>query len=186
MKKLIVAALAAVAMVGAANAANLKWSWSGEFKDAKGNALDTSKYTAYLYRTSDQMKPTAPEAGNRFKIPQGLTYVESSGWDSDNSRFGDFEAHASEFNASYKGWMIVLAESTVSRAALESGVECYAAVITGNTKYKPAAGGLMELTDTNGGQLAWYGDPEPTPEPTSAVLMLLGVAGLALKRRQRG
>jgi len=31
---------------------------------------------------------------------------------------------------------------------------------------------------------AWTKGPDPTPEPTSAMLMLLGVAGLALKRKR--
>jgi len=37
------------------------------------------------------------------------------------------------------------------------------------------------------GGAGWYTvgtEPEPTPEPTSALLMLLGVAGLALKRKR--
>jgi len=32
---------------------------------------------------------------------------------------------------------------------------------------------------------SWQKKPEPTPEPTSALLMLVGVAGLALRRKQK-
>jgi len=32
---------------------------------------------------------------------------------------------------------------------------------------------------------AWTKGPDPTPEPTSAMLMLLGVAGLCLRRKQK-
>jgi len=180
MKKLIVMAAVVCAAV-AAQAVNLTWSWSGTFTDAKGDALDARQYKAYLYKTSTFQEPTAPETGNPFKIPEGMTYVASSGWDDSNNRFGDMRSQASDFATQQRGWMIVLVDDIVTQDELESGVECYAAVITGNRAFTST---LMSISNTSGGQLAWYGMGEPTPEPTSGLLVLIGMGALALKRKR--
>lgn len=38
--------------------------------------------------------------------------------------------------------------------------------------------------DAGGTATTWIAAAEPTPEPTSGLLLLLGVAGLALKRKR--
>jgi len=58
-------------------------------------------------------------------------------------------------------------------------------LIYGDTE--PPTGSSFESLDTDAitGQWHTFQDTPQTPEPTSAMLMLLGVAGLALRRKQK-
>ena len=68
----------------------------------------------------------------------------------------------------------------------------YSATFVDQRKINPSVGGSAYLqdNDTTSSYVGsgWYAistSPEPTPEPTSGLLLLLGVAGLALRRKQK-
>ena len=83
-----------------------------------------------------------------------------------------------------------------------TGKPFYAVVVDASGKGYYTMAGTAEIYDTNptpvkgevnmatliasGNYTAWAGGPgpEPVPEPTSGLLLLLGVAGLALKRKR--
>ena len=90
----------------------------------------------------------------------------------------------------------------ISAADIGTGKTFYAVVVDASGKGYYTMNGTAEVYDNNpspvkgelnmatliasGNYTAWAGGPgpEPIPEPTSGLLLLLGVAGLALKRKQ--
>jgi len=183
MKKLIVMAAVVCAAV-AAQAVNLTWKWSGTFTDVEGNNLTMGDYKAYLYRGTGNNMPDATSfsSGDGLKIPKGFTFVASSEWH--DNMFGNKSQSASSFDGDNHSWAIVLVSDKITQANLEAGIECYATVITGNGTYRTSPTASMSITNMSGGQLSAYGSPEPTPEPTSGLLVLIGMGALALKRRR--
>lgn len=171
MKKLILA-VAIVCVAAVSNAAAVSWSITG-VTDSPANAkaagwvayfMDGSTYSAFSALSADQVGAYA--AAN-------YTYVATSV----NAR-GVVSAGAT--SGSYSGGDSVSAYIVIFDSSDAASAEYYA-VTALDTKTVPGSGNLQftkAMSDTAG----WT--TTAVPEPTSGLLLLLGMAGLALKRKR--
>jgi len=80
------------------------------------------------------------------------------------------------FFIEYVNWGSSPADPTVVAVGQTRSYEALADYVVTDTEWSPT---------TMATATAWHGGAHNAPEPTSAMLMLLGVAGLALRRKQR-
>ena len=175
MKKLIIA-LVAIAMGVAANAASV--TWTASVVNPNKDQTDVTKYMAYCIDTSvftapitdknykDAIAAAAYSVGlqkssstaTTGKIPTGVSFTDG---------------YAANESATYVTLIIDNALGSESGFALSAPKT---AKVTSAGKLALSFGSLSDATAAG----AWTA----TPEPTSAMLLLLGLAGLALKRKQ--
>ena len=184
MKKLMIAAaiVCAAAMSQAAT-----YDWTAKASAFAASSKDSTTYKGYLAyffdaNASDYTDITTALAGNDTSVlAEALGYgsVKSSAAisfkNSDNEAFEKIGAAGTPLTAT--GYMIVLNSTTVEGATAfvatpTKGVEISQAVETGGATFSFGSYIAPEWTAMD------------VPEPTSAMLLLLGVAGLALKRRR--
>ena len=179
MKKLMIV-LAAFTVACAANAASFVWgNASYDYTDKDGNALTTG--TAFLYLG------TVTASATGFDV-SGATLLASGGFDDTQWAYGNIDADnlsssdALANTTAGQSYTLILVDSSVS--TLEN-FEGYYAMQTGTSTENSIPG----ATVTKYAEFVSF-DPISTtsamaaPEPTSGLLMLLGMAGLALRRRR--
>ena len=189
MKKLMILA-AATAMACTVNAASYVWGFgAGDYEDANGNRDDTlgvyAGGTAFLYLGT----VTASESA--FNL-SGATYLTSAGFDADMYTYGNQNAAApstSDAVASTdagQAFSLILVEGNV--ASLD-GYEGNYVLYTGSSTRGVVPGATVTyyaefLQNDNPIAASDWATMGAVPEPTSGLLLLLGVAGLALKRKR--
>jgi len=168
MKKLLVAFVFGVAAVSA-NAAYLYW----QIIDDVDNAASASAWssggwaTAKLYSTKD--------SGNAIATATRI-YDEEEKIGGTPTQKTTIEA--SVFSGSSYSFYVELLNSKSEVVARSSQWQTYASLKDQNI--------IIEVPDLETTHATWGGGSfVAAPEPTSAMLMLLGVAGLALRRKQR-
>ncbi len=195
MKKLIIAAFA-VACAAVAQAATVQWSsgalytaasatggWSSTLvNQANPQALVTM--SVYLVSESTYTTVSAMTQENMYKwaAKQTATYTAQNKNPSTGTIIGAATVSDSTLAASTTYYSILTAEYT--DATLEKDFYMAAAVVavtpaSGQKNVQNIFGGASTLA--TGGVRDW----QPVPEPTSGLLMLLGMAGLALRRKQK-
>ena len=186
MKKLLIAA-AIVCAAAMSQAAVCNWSMSNvtAYPGAESAAagwkaylISASEYDAFSALSGDKVAgwlakqtpidTTETVAGGRGSINLGGTTGDNYGVGATESAFIVLFNNASAADATYYAYTGTKTSDPVGDggAAISLGWGDFAAETTG---WKSMAGGP---------------GPEPVPEPTSAMLLLLGVAGLALRRKQ--
>lgn len=181
MKKLIIAAAIAFAGV-AAQASTVNWGLNS------GTALDATKFasgTAYFIAVDDLARPTTltdATAGDWYKA--NIATVKSSALiTSATVADGVFykandDALASADRARQNYWLLIDNDAT-------SDADHYFAVSTLNKGVTFNSSSSISVTATwNGGTQMSTFAAASVPEPTSGLMLLLGVAGLALRRRR--
>jgi len=170
MKKLMIA-FAVAAVAAFANAAAVNWKYSGTSSE-KG-------YTVLLYTTAIESSYTSYSALTAGAV-DSATVVQA-------------QVGPTKY---YK-----IDQRTAANAGIEKGDTLYYVIVKDSdaTTYKygsvsgtdyiydpdaqESAKDPLSLNNASFGSSGTI-EPEPTPEPTSAMLLLLGVAGLALKRKR--
>ena len=161
MKKLVVMAAVVVAAV-VANAASFKWTASNIY----GSDL-TTKYTG----TISLMAYLSTGSGDDAIVATTFTPTTAGAVSktfSDDSLVG---------GSTYKFFMVI-EDGGKTFTSTEKTVAAQA------TSTQNIAFGSMASATQNASNWASSGGGEPVPEPTSGLLMLLGAAGLALRRKR--
>ena len=155
MKKLIIMAAILVAGV-AANAASFKWTASNIY-GADGATKFSGQISLMAYATADGID-TAFEAATFTPTTAGVVNTT-------------FSSDAFVANTSYDFYMVISQGDLTFTSATKTSVAQATSIPT------LGFGNMASATQTASNWVA-------VPEPTSGLLMLLGMAGLALRRRR--
>ena len=172
MKKLMIA-VAIVCAAAMSQAASLSWK---VLTDATGETVYICSTGSNFESLADIIAAEYGTAGNigttatSGRAPATWTGAEGVATGIDDGDVGTQTFYAVVVDSSGKGYYAVAGSGEVytTSSSPEVGLVDMAATIAGGN-YTPWAGGP---------------GPEPVPEPTSGLLMLVGLAGLALKRRR--
>ena len=191
MKKLIMA-LGAVAAATALNAATVQWN-SGAITLVNGSEAAKDNVTAYIWESLssdiyDQVKAGTLNVVTEFK-KSGYGALGSTVLTGNSTKRGKIEiAGAVDATTPNGVYAVMLYVDNTATGDIK---------YTANYAYSGDVGTtgvtVNELANSVGGKIgteagwanAWTATGAiPTPEPTSGLLLLLGVAGLALKRKR--
>ena len=182
MKKLVIA-FAAVALAVSAHAAKAQWAFNTYTEGANAMVLDG--YTAYLISSSvwtgDKSADMLASAWASVAIADAsYAYTELSD-DPPYTMYGNDPAYA----------------TGISDTLIGNGVDAYVVFSNGSDYYATAVTGDIVADDSfatftvfNAADIDYTLSAKQSfsassvPEPTSGLLMLIGVAGLALRRRR--
>ena len=167
MKKIMIA-LAAVAMAACVQAAAVSWT-SGAFTAGFTNP-DGGKVTTALGYTITL---------SFFSDASGETLLTTSSASTANGMTGAIAATTTGYEFSNKSTYYVQAVMENSDYIRETEILAFTMPDTGNATLNFATGDGFAVTGNQWGAYA------AVPEPTSGLLLLLGMAGLALRRKQK-
>ena len=183
MKKLIIAAFA-VAFAAATQAATVVWGGAVATPEDSMGVIGTGA-TAYLLwsstaYTADATTLSAAAVGGT--TDNGGTIVASYAIGSGDAAAGVFSADYYK-NGSVDGYYAVLINDPTASEKLSY---FYVGNLTGTTEQSATADTNVQLNPLWEGSdyLNQGGYTVAVPEPTSGILMLVGLAGLALRRRR--
>ena len=174
MKKLMLA-VAAIATTVCAQAATVKWTAANVY-EMGSTATKATGYLTYFVSSADYTLAKATADLAKEKVDFVSTYGVASAVTSGGLATQNITTTAGN-SESWTGYLVIFNAESIDKAT-------YAYITSEATKATGANGQQANLTFTSltGTQTAgnWYA----IPEPTSGLLMLLGFAGLALRRRR--
>ena len=181
MKKLIIA-ITAIACAVAVNAASVDWGFQEQALD-KNSPVDISSYTAYLFTATDwEAAVGAGVSATTFasaKSQSTSAFTKTTGgsgantwtkWATGNLTWTDDDAASGNYYVVISDGKQYAASDAIAATAYASTQEAHTASLWQIAANKPAL--------TSGSFTA------VAPEPTSGLLLRLGMAGLALKRKR--
>ena len=172
MKKLIVAA-AIVCTAAFAQAATVNWTISG-VKNSEGNA-PTAGWAVMAFYTAKDAGSAAIVSAIESKTAGALAFdTQELAVSMKKGKYGPADATVAALDTTknYDFYFVVFNDAVATKATE------YAMVSVPNIEYSSLAANYKAAGDFTGA--TW----QSVPEPTSGLLMLLGVAGLALRRRR--
>ena len=185
MNKLIVAACA-VALAVAAQAATFDWKTSGTGKLYNGTSSETYNGTAYLFSTADFTQQAILSAwdSGAFSADKalGTKTVKAGAIAGGTIDWGSAGDVLTAFIVVNDGDKIFISDT-------KSGAGTQATTVT--LSYALKSGSQVDPIEFEKGAAkfsaqGWYKSTGGgVPEPTSGVLLLIGMAGLALRRKQK-
>ena len=181
MKKLIIAA-AMICAVVSAQAATVNWNISGVKADGGGSP--TAGWAVMAFYTEVGAGSSAIESAINSKTAGSLTFDASKSLVVSMSK-GKVAAHdasvaALDTTKNYDFYFVVFNDADATKATK------YAMVSALNQEYSSLDANYT-VTGAFSASTAWTSITPPAPvipEPTTGLLVLLGVAGLALRRKQ--
>ena len=190
MKKLLIIGAIAVAAISA-NAASYCWqASSGRLFDGQGSET-ANRYagTGYLFNEATVSQAAMIAA---FTSSEGVATTLSSALAT--GTFASGRANASDAftgpDATFNAYFVVFGKDGSGNDAIyisDTMAANYQAVGEGDVKFgQQNAYSSVGFNDASKGfsSAGWYSSAAAVPEPTSGLLMLLGMAGLALRRRR--
>lgn len=189
MKKLVIAAFA-VAFAACAQAASITWGTSGAFYDIAGKeggwatvAEGTTAYFVFAsaYSQNDLVADYAAGAADMAK----LTAINTGTVGTDGT-IADVFGSLTTLTGNQSAYVVLFdaANNMFISDSLTLGIDELAGSVYGFEETQ--TGDIWELNgDASAGYqgAGWY-SAAAVPEPTSGLLLLLGMAGLALRRKQ--
>ncbi len=195
MKKNIIA-LFAIATAGVLQAASVTWTIGSVYGPDGENKPATGTYTAYLFVTENTTDVTLTTAAKASV----LAALEASDWDAftnyaaiskTNTNLGIWGGatglggdNANEFSTgSFSAFAVILDNTDPSKAGnylLVNGGDEQTVTIKSSTAAQNILFGHQQSI-TQGAGNSWV----PIPEPTSGLLLLMGMGVLALRRKQK-
>jgi len=171
MKKLMIA-LAAVVSAVAVQAASVNWNASVSLMDVN---FEEIQGTLAFYLTSDMSTPLANSPLNIVGgVAEGtVTGEDQTSWTA-RITISNFDGESKSYYYDY-----VFTMDTVNHAGY-ADADTYLAGLTGEVGTALTLDGALDLYASPTSQ----GFTAAVPEPTSGLLILLGMAGLALKRKR--
>ena len=178
MKKLIIA-FAAIATAFAVNAAACTWSTTGTIYTPADSTIAISGFTAYLFDTTTVTQSALVDA---LRNGGSITdYTAMSSYTTDSAAKVASTAFTQDSGKTITAYMAIVDGDYVyistSKGATTADVGT-AGFSLGNQS-TPSKNVFNSTTAYS--SAGWY---QTVPEPTSGLLMLLGMAGLALRRRR--
>ena len=185
MKKLIIA-LAAVVMAACANAAAWAWTSSGSVAVTPGGADPLSGANIYLFSGYANSAAANTAKGNLLaSLREGNAisgYTQSAILSADGSLAES--AFTGETGKLY-AFAVILADDAAGNSYMfqSANKNATGADVGTATLAFDISSTTLKALDVTGTGAGWY-MTAAAPEPTSGRLLLLGVAGLALKRKR--
>ena len=189
MKKLIVV-LGAVAIAAIAQAASFSWkTQTGQYVYQAGTTTKASSLTAYLFNADvvsrDALVAAFVDSGKGLTEFTSLSSKATSTAGAITST--SFSTDPIGTETSLTAYFAIISGDNIFVSAEVSGM--YQATSTTPLNFSPTTASKAAAVEWTTGTTSvataggWY-TAAAVPEPTSGLLMLLGVAGLALRRRR--
>ena len=195
MKKLLAIAVAAIGVSMSASAAEVTWAMFGQpYADWNGSTIGASSdVTAILYAFASESTGISYSSG-AFAM-NGASLLDSRTWNTDLEGWGSalddpmFSTASVGSNATQYFQIVLVEGSNTDLSSLADGTHFYlgtASGVSGDPDPTPGSSGYVGYTfmDDSTTLTAGSWSTASVPEPTSGLLLLLGMAGLALRRKR--
>ena len=164
-------------MTSVASAATVLWSASYDFSDSEGVAFsDSRNITAYLFDTATVTQSDLFDSWKAGSADVSGAKVTSTWYDAYQLDVTDAIGSS---GTKTLFWAVVNGDDLFISSTLEKPISPIGEVYY---DWDDESGNVFQGA-TSFGNAGWY-TPGVVPEPTSGLLLLLGVAGLALRRKR--
>lgn len=192
MKKLMIV-VAAFALAASAQAATYDWKWSSTLKDPTATAFSG---TVYLFNAQDYSQQTILTAflanPKSYALSGAIDSYATSNGKGPSTATSIPEANIGTLRGSGDDKYVDYFYATTFKSGDDSyifltdtyTVNVQASQITTLSSSLSGSSVAPDDTSTIQSGKVWYAAPSAIPEPTTGLLVLLGVAGLALRRRR--
>ena len=176
MKK-ILTTCAVIAMAVVVNAATVKWTAANIYTPDADPAAKAGNYLVYFVSSSDYSLANANAALGDGDISFLASYGQASALTGSTGTASNTITTEAGNGESWTGYLVILNAATTADATM-------AYLTEEATKATGASGQMANLTFTALTGTQNSANWQAIPEPTSGLLMLVGLAGLALRRRR--